>query len=418
MQTLKVSNFYVRSGLFGILSIAGAVFNYALYPVLVRILNTSDFGDFAVVMALYNQLLGILLAFNIISIYLVKSQTEEKARAHAQIIQKTLIWILVAATTLLLVVSPFLNHLFQVYNSSYFLVLALILLASIPGVIWTGYLQGHKELVRVGGFNISAALGKLIVAIILSMAIGTIGGLLGVLSGTFIGLCVLWIIPGVKLPSLGSLFQRSEPSEKQFLLGLKKYFAECILIIGTLGFLQNYDITLAKVLFDPAVAGVYSGVSILSNALYFLCFLLIWIVLPEIEIGNDKINHRVLGTAYKLLAALTVGVILVELVFKNTLTGLLLGPDYANMGNVLLFASLYQLTLISITLYAFYLLVNRRRRAALLAAPVVICAFILPAVLANTPLAMIKILWASLILGFVIYWVLLRVYRLSARLRS
>lgn len=408
MNSLKLSNFYVRSGLFSLLSLIGAIFSYALYPALTHILTTKEFGDFAVVVAISNQLLGILLAFNVISIYLVKSQSEEKARSHAQTIQKTLIWLFLAATLLLLIASPYLNDLLKIQSSGYFLVLGLILLAAVPGVIWTGYLQGHKELVRVGVFNMTASLGKLVFATLLAISFGAVGGLLGMLSGALTGLIAIKLAPGVRLPNLSSLIKKSAPEEKQFLIGLKKYFIECLLVVGALGFLQNYDITLAKALFDPSQAGVYSGISVLSNALYFLGFLLIWIVLPEIKIDDHATNRRILGTAYKLLAALTASAVAVELLLKGYITRILLGDSFAGQGELLIFATLYQLTLVSISLYAFYLLVIRKRRAALLAATCLPITLILPALLASSPLEMIRLLWASLIIGLAGYWLLLR----------
>ncbi len=409
MQTPKLSNFYVRSSLFGILSLTGALFNYALYPILVRILSAKEFGDFAVIVAISNQILGILLAFNIISIYLVKAHDEETARSHAQVIQKFLIRLFLGATVTMLIVSPYLHSLLRVQNISSFLILALILLTAIPGIIWTGYLQGNKELVRVGGFNLSAAIGKLIFATFLAVTFGSNGGLLGILCGTLIGLLVLWLIPGVKLPSLSSLFVRSSSGEKNFMRGLKNYILMCLFVVGVLSFLQNYDIILAKALFSPAQAGIYSGISILSNALYYVCFLLIWIILPEIKIGDRANNVRLLTTGYKLLAALTALALAVEIMFKGLLARLLLGESFANQGNLLIFATLYQLTLVAITLYAYYLLVNRQRRGAALAIIVLACCAVVPLMFVSTPLAMIRLLWISLMAGSVIYYLGLRV---------
>ncbi|MEK7059520.1 MAG: hypothetical protein AAB971_02060 [Patescibacteria group bacterium] len=408
MQASKLSNFYVRSGLFGVLSLTGALFNYALYPVLVRILSAKEFGDFAVIVAISNQILGILLAFNIISIYLVKTHEEDKARSHAQVIQKFLIWLFMIATAGILLISPYLHNLLRIEDVSSFAILALILLTAIPGIIWTGYLQGNKELIRVGGFNLSAAIGKLIFATILAVIFGSNGGLLGILCGTLVGLLVLRLLPGVKLPSLSSLFTRSDAEEKRFVLRLKNYIMMCLFVVGVLSFLQNYDIILAKALFNPTQAGVYSGISILSNALYYICFLLIWIILPEIKLGDRKNNLRLLATGYKLLAALTVAALTVEIVFKGWLARLLLGPGFADQGNLLIFATLYQLTLVAITLYAYYLLVNRQRRGALLVVAILACSLSLPSLFVSTPLAMIKLLWLSLLAGFGIYWLLLQ----------
>jgi len=408
----KLTNFYVRSGLFGILSLTGAFFNYALYPVLVRILSAREFGDFAVIVAISNQVLGILLAFNIISIYLVKTHEEETARNHAQVIQKFLIWLFLGATVVMLVASPYLHHLLHVQNISSFIILALILLAAVPCVIWTGYLQGNKELVRVGGFNLSAALGKLVFAILLAMIFGPNGGLLGILCGTIVGLLVLLVVPGVKLPRLSSIFTKNDPQEKQFVLGLKNYALMCLLVVGMLSFLQNYDIILAKALFAPAVAGIYSGISILSNALYYICFLLIWIILPEIKLSDRANNLRLLGTGYKMLAGLTVGALFVEIIFKGFLARLLLGSGFAHQGNLLIFATLYQLTLVAITLYAYYLLVSRSRRAILLGVIVFGLATFLPASFANSPQDMIRLLWLSLLAAIVAYAVLVKAFSL------
>ena len=105
---------------------------------------------------------------------------------------------------------------------------------------------------------------------------------------------------------------------------------------------------------------------------------------------------------------MTVAALTVEIVFKGWLARLLLGPGFADQGNLLIFATLYQLTLVAITLYAYYLLVNRQRRGALLVVAILACSLSLPSLFVSTPLAMIKLLWLSLLAGFGIYWLLLQ----------
>ena len=162
--------------------------------------------------------------------------------------------------------------------------------------------------------------------------------------------------------------------------------------------------------FGNSVDGIYSGVSILSNGLYYLAFILVWIVLPEIKIRDNKVNRRVLGTAYKLIGALAVFVISVELIFKDSLTSLLLGHGFADQGNLLIFATLYQLTLVSIVLYAFYLLVCRKNRGVLLVGLVFAFCMSLPILFGKTPMLMIQTLWLSLVASVVVYFILLRTY--------
>jgi O-antigen/teichoic acid export membrane protein len=228
-----------------------------------------------------------------------------------------------------------------------------------------------------------------------------------------VGLLLLRLIPGIKLPNLSSLFTKITPEERRFIFSLKNYVLMCLFVVGVLSFLQNYDIILAKILFNPTQAGIYSGISILSNALYYVCFLLIWIILPEIKINDHVNNRRLLATGYKLLALLTAGALLVEFVLRNFLTRLLLGSGFTKQGNVLIFATLYQLTLVAITLYAYYLLVNRRRRGATLVVVTLASCLVIPLLFISTPLAMIRLLWLSLLGGFCVYWVLLRINRLA-----
>ena len=182
------------------------------------------------------------------------------------------------------------------------------------------------------------------------------------------------------------------------------YILASAIVVGALGVLQNIDIVYAKALFSPSEAGVYSGISVLSNALYFVSFVLIWIVLPALTMENPRHNRRLLRTAYSLLGAMAAGAVLGEFLLRGMLSTLLLGSAFGGQGNVLIIASLYQIALVGATLYAYYLLVLRRRRALLLAG----CVF-LPTVAApvlfppSSTEALITTLLLALLLGWTLY---------------
>jgi len=409
----RFSNFYLRSGIFGVLSLIGALFNYALYPVLARLLNTGDFGDFTAILALSNQILAILLAFNVISIYLVKHNNEQTARKKAQVIQKLLVWFFIGATLLVAILSPFIRSHLKIHDPMAFVLLALILIIAVPTVVWTGYLQGHRRLVQVGLYAFSAALFKFILAIVLGSSFGTVGALWGVLLGTLAALLVLQLCAGIKLPSLGSVLSPLKKDEKIILKTLVFYVSASILVVGGLGFLQNIDITFAKGLFDSQTAGVYSGISILSNAVYYVAFLLIWIILPEIDLRNKTVNRRVLGTAYKLLGLLAAGALIIEVVFRNVITKKLLGAAFANQGQILIYATLFQISLVAVTLYALYLLILRSLRSLILSLSVILCCVVLPWLFGDTPRHMILSLWLAVLLGSGLYLFINSLHRLT-----
>lgn len=403
MPKLSLSNFYVRSGIFTILSMGGALLNYALYPTLARILEPASFGNFTAIMALSNQILAILLAFNLISIYLVKRYPEEEARDKAQAIQKILIWFFMAATLIVLMLTPVLGLLLKIDNLVTFIILALLLLAAVPAVIWTGYLQGHKRLVQVGVYAFTGALFKLIAAALFGYLWGAVAALWGALIGILAAITVLWMISGVKLPGISSIFTPLSKDHKKLIKNLTLYVAQAIFVVGGLGILQNLDIIYAKAFFDLHTAGIYSGISILSNAVYYLAFLLIWIILPEIDPKNLAVNKRVVSSAYRLLAILAAITLSIEFIFKDSLTRWLLGSQFGQQGEILIYATIFQVSLVAVTLYAFYLLVIRSIKSLYLGLSVIVPCLIFPFFYGDSPRQMIISLWGAVWAGIAIY---------------
>ncbi len=409
----NLDNFYVKSTLFTILSLVAALCNYALYPFLVRILPPSEFGDFAVASATLSQVLSILLAINIISIYLVKKYNEEDARAYTQTVQKALLWLFGILCVLMLACWPLLQAVFKIEHALIFIPMASVLILSILLTVWNGYLQGNKELVRIGIGTLGASLAKLMFAVILGLLAGSVGAMFGVLVGALAGIALLKLYPGIKTPSLNTLFKKMSHTELRSLLRIRSYIIEVALVVGTLGFIQSYDISLSKVFFAPELAGMYSGISILGAALYYLAFILVWIILPEISMDNQNINRRVLTTTYKLYLALAIAAVTGITLLGDSLLPVILGPAYSGKTEWLLFGALYQLTIASVALYAYSLLVRRKKRAVLLAGLVFALCITLPPIFGSTsPATMILTLWLSAICGVVLYAIIIAIRQL------
>jgi O-antigen/teichoic acid export membrane protein len=404
MRRLKFDNFYFRSSIYTILSLGASALNYLLYPALTRVLNPKEFGDFAAIMAISAQVLAILLAFNLTSIYLVKKYPEDEAREKVQVIQKVLIWFFLGATVLLLFAAPLVRERLHIADPLTFGILALFLLTAVPSTIWTGYLQGHNQILKVGVSAVAAALAKLALALLFASLWGVSGALWGVLTGGVFGVVVVRLIAGMRLPSLRSSISTFSKSQGAFLGDVFGYLVATVIVVGALGILQNIDIVYAKALFPPAEAGVYSGISVLSNALYYVSFVLIWIVLPALAIENPRHNRRLLRTAYSLLGALAAGAVLGEFLLSGVLSTFLLGTAFGGQGTVLIIASLYQVALVGVTLYAYYLQVLRRNRALLLAGCVFLPTVAAPAIFPpSDTTALIATLLLALLLGWTLY---------------
>lgn len=412
MRKLPISSFYFRSGTFGLLSLLAAGINYSLYPILVRILNNVSFGDFTVIIALSNQFLGLLLAFNVISIYLVKNFSEKSAREYAQAIQRRLIFFFLSVVGALIILSPFIEDFLQLNNIYSLLLLAVMLILAVPIVVWTGYAQGHKEMVRIGIYNLGASISKVLMACLLAFVFGSTGGVWGLLIGTFVGLLILRYYPGVTLPSIGSVLSKTTKESSAFLRQHRRFIFGSVLVVGGLSVLQNLDIVLAKVLFSPLEAGIYSGVSIISNALYYLGFLLIWIILPEIDPKDPTTNKRVMGTALKIYGLLAVLALSGAALFEGLITDILLGSSYASDSKLLIFAAFYQLALVGISLWVFYWLILRNLSAVWLGLLVITGAVSLPVIWAQNPLEMIQLMGVGVISGATVFMTARFCYRI------
>ncbi|MEI8187473.1 MAG: hypothetical protein WCG30_00820 [Candidatus Saccharibacteria bacterium] len=398
-----LSSFYKKSIIFVFLSILGAVFNYLLFPVAARILNTREFGDFTTISALSNQILGIFLAFNVISIYLVKTNSEIEAREKSQVILKILIWLLAIITLLTIILSPVLKNKLQIVSGGGFLLLALIVLVSLPAIVWNGYLQGHKETDKVGLFALTSAVFKLIISAALLYLFGVAGGLLGISLGIVCGLIILFFSTKRNLPNLISVFSRIKPSDNKFVASISKYVIEAILVVGGLGFLQNIDILYAKSMFSPHTAGIYSGISTISNSVYYICFLLVWVLLPEIDINNSKNNKKVVGTAYKFLGIISLLVISAELLFSKLIVQIFLGNKFVGQSSLLVIATMFQIALVAITIYAYYLLVLRNRKSMLMAFMVIVPTIVFPLFFNKTPKILITTILFCVLGGFALF---------------
>jgi O-antigen/teichoic acid export membrane protein len=258
----------------------------------------------------------------------------------------------------------------------------------------------------VGIYSLSGSAAKFLLAIAFGSAGGAIGALWGVVMGTIFGLIVLRLSAGIRLPKISSVTGRLSSVQTVFIKQHLPYIGLCVFVVGGLGFMQNIDIVIAKALFDKQTAGVYSGISILSNAIYYVAFLLVWIVLPEIETDNPDANRRVLGTAYKILGALAVAGLSIEVLTKNFLAQKLLGASFGSQGQLLIYATLFQLSLVSITLYAYYSLIMRRYRILLLAVLIIGLCLLLPWFFGSTPQQMIKSLLVAVLSGSAIYGII------------
>lgn len=411
-------NAVTNNGLFAVLSVIGAGLSYLLYPVLTKFITPTQFGDVSVVIALAGQIGGLLLAFNVVSIYIVNTRSREDAIRLSEIIQKVLIQVLLVAMGVVLLLAPWLQHSLHLSGSWTILALGSIILLSVPAVVWTGYLQGHNELARIGAYNAVSAAAKLGFAAALSLlGWGAVGAVLGVIVGQLLGLWLIKAFPGTELPAAHKAFSLVRRPELGLIRPLAGYVTESVVVVGAFSLLFAVDIIIAKMVFPPHAAGVYAGMASLGRVVFYGASILTWIMLAKLESQDIRHNRRVLARYLGLIALMGGVVVAAFWIGRDPIIRLSLGPAYLAVRDQLWLVGLSQLVSALLYTYTLYLLVLRRSWPAYLAVIVASLAVTLGAFHPTNPASMLMGLIIGQVAGWAVFAVVVSAHQALSRKR-
>jgi O-antigen/teichoic acid export membrane protein len=358
-KTLTNKGFYKSSGFFAITSVVASLANYALYPILSKIISPSELGDVGVILAIIVQTGSLLLAFNLVSIYLVSRESESVAIKKLEMIQKGLVRLSVLISIVIIMFLPPLKQLLRIEGYSPLIGLACLLIVVIPSVIWTGYLQGRKALPLIGIFNLVNAFTKVAGATVMALLGFGVGGVIfGVVLGFIVSLIVLKYLSPYRLPSITSTIRKS--SHVLSLTDIKFYILEALVVAGLMAALYSLDIVSAKILFTRDYAGVYVGAStIAGSTTYYIIMTLMWIILPHYSATSMKHNRKLLIKAVAVSAVIAASLGGLFSIFGEQIIRVALGSDYLVIKDILWKVCLSQALIAATTMVAFSSIVLR-----------------------------------------------------------
>lgn len=353
------NNFYSKSVLFTGLSLFAAGLNYALYPIIAHILSVGHFGEFSSLVALITQIGGVMLAFNVISIYFVAKYGEHESKLYLSIIQKGLIVVFLGLTFVTIIAFPVIGSALKISSLSDLIILTGILIFGIPAAVWSGYFQGNGEIVRVGVFAVAGSGAKLILAALGAYKWGLSGALFGILVGTLIGLVLFWLLPGSKPPLAESI--KIGKDDARTINRFSAIIWRSVLAVGILSFIQIIDLLSIKMLYSGTEAGQYAGVSTLSRIVFYVGFILIWVLLPEIAKATEKHRANLIRKSYAVYLGIAALSGLGAFMAGKQIIELLLGASYMIDRNIVVWAVILQSAILFVTFQSFVLLVLNKR---------------------------------------------------------
>ena len=352
-------NFYSRSLIYAVLSVAAAAFNYLLYPTVARTLSVSQFGEFVVLISLVTQISGMFIAFSVLSLYFGSNKTVG-SKDDINKIQKGLFFLVAVLCLIVSVFSPLFTDLLNLSLPIYLLIAVATILLSIPSSFWTGYLQGAGEYQRVGIFSVAGAAFKLILVVILGSLMTLTGTLLAVFVSSLLALALFWVLPGEKPPVFSGLILKR--SDWLVIRKYRKIIYSFLVSTFLLLVAQIFDVTSIKIMLDAHSSGIYAGISTIAKIVFFVGAIIIWIVLPEIAKPDRAHSKKMINKTYLLLAIISFGFILLLKFAGSFITELALGSDYSGHTAMLIWSALFQVGILFLTFQTLTLLVLGRRR--------------------------------------------------------
>ncbi len=318
---------------------AGAALNYLFYPVVGRILEPKEFGEVQVVVALSVQSAAVFSIVRLIVVREVANADTDTAIALTHRVQSYMRQISVVLAVAGLVAAPFLAQALQ-YRSivPMILLVALVVLGVIRAPI-DGFLRGRQLFGQSALADFSNAALKLVLAATLALVGFGVGGAL----------------TGVILASLGSYifevyaarrvgFHKHHAAAKERLTVPVITFAlRSLASIGlasmSITILVGLDTVMAKRFFEPEVAGLYSGISIISNILFYATISVTGVLFSSVKRKqSEAANRRILLFSGGLVAAAgTIG-LLAFAVLPDLIIKILLGSRYLPLAHLLPYA--------------------------------------------------------------------------------
>lgn len=353
-------NLFINNGLYVVLSMLGAVFSYAIYPLLVRLLPAKSFGDFTVSLSITSQMASVFLAFNVVSLHLAKKH--QNSNDLLEYLQSKIIRVFLYISLIIIVLLPILKSLLKMGSYVPLFATLLIMLLSIPVVVWLGYLQSHKEMTRVGVYTMLSALLKLIFTIMLAIILKNSIAIFGIVLAQTLAILALANLPGKKVPSIKLKQPTLSDEDLKKFSGIYRYLIISVIVTLVVSFVQNMDTLLGKYSLSDLQAGSFLSISSFSNVVFYIGFLFVWIVLSNLTIKNNKVDKIILFKALAVLCILTIISTIVCYILGGRLLSIINGSSKNTSVGQLTRNILYQSITAIISMYFYWSLALKRRR--------------------------------------------------------
>jgi O-antigen/teichoic acid export membrane protein len=329
--------FYAISGI-------NSLLNYAVYPIISRLVSIKEYGEIQFLLSLFSQLAVGFIVLNILAIIInaTSSKNEQANRtASLNIIAGSIVGALSVIGVLIIV--GFMGQL-QLTSLTAVILLGISLILNVPFTVLVGRLQGNERFLLSSVISLVATAGKLIFSIVFILCgFGVAGAILGIVVGMILAIIIGYAYLG------GSSYRRK--AYRYHLLNLKTIQTQAFVGFFVMAIVTLYstaDSIISRIILSPDDAGHYAVVATIAKIILAACAPLIWLSLPSALQKNSASVMRY------ILLTLCIGIVLTCLfgVNPSMLIRVSMSVDMTP------YASLLPLAAASMTIYALLSIVS------------------------------------------------------------
>lgn len=348
--------------IFILLSGLASLFNYAVYPIVSRILSENQFVNIAIALALFTQLSSFMLSIVALTIGLSKDKKTANSNELIEKLQAILIHLFLAILIVFLIISPYLMSRLHLPMTLLVPICAMLTLSIFMSVI-TGYLNGKQKLFKLG---IAISISSLL-QLIFCVGVGYItksgtAALNGMAFGSLVSIIgIYFFYKSENLPRVSSVFYhrlsiyRAHSTRK-----LVKFTVASAIATLAINILLILDLLIVKS--RQIDSKLYTDLYVISRLVYFGGMLFAWPFLSSLDLKN---NHKNKSNFYKLAAfyiSITIVALVGMTVLGQTINQILLGSGFTNSQTAIRLAQsaiLYKFIFLIISTLLLYFIVIR-----------------------------------------------------------
>lgn len=391
-RALEARGLLRHSAIYWSASLVVAFVNYLYYPVLSRLLPPSSFGETQTIISIFTQAAVFFQVLGLIGVGIITKYADEETRDRlSSELSRAALFLSIVLFMVTVILSSQLRVFFRFTSAAPFLLLAVSLLISVPLAFANAYLQGHKRFGKLSSSNLLASVCKVVFsALLVLLGFQTMGAVGGLVLAQILALGYsLHLGQGIRHFAAGNL--KLQIPRVGLIKSELPYAAMVLATSIATNLLLSFDILVVKHYFPPERAGLYTGISIISNIIYFVTGPLAAVLVASVKLSQPAAaNARLLLNSLILTGLVGGAALLVFTLEPHLVTSVLLGQRYAAYSGYLRGLSL-ALFLASVANLLIYYHIGLRHF------------LVVPAVIAGTILTLILLIRAHATMALVVH---------------